>query len=105
MRVTQVACDQCNKVLSGIVGTAHVTDDYLTIKGRITLHHYNAATKQHDYTHATMDAYEENMFCSVDCLEQFVARRIKERKEAAGKERVDRALKDFRFPASEPWRG
>ena len=105
MRAAQITCDECGKVVSGKNGTADAKEDYITIKGRITLHEWDEDRHDHVYTHATQNAYEENMFCSVDCLQQFIDHRTKEHKERPGKERLDRALRGFdreRFPTSRP---
>lgn len=73
-RVSNSICDGCGKILLGKDRTASVSEDYICVKGSISLQlkenelNYN----KRSYMFLTEDYTDERFFCDVKCFQSFI---------------------------------
>lgn len=71
MKINNVVCDACGKVLKGIHGMVQVNKENFAIRGMIT-----RFSGDGDYIHITDYAEQETSFCDVECFKQYCNRKI-----------------------------
>lgn len=73
-RVENSLCDGCGKILLGKDRTATVSEDYLAIKGSISLQLKGVPETNHrrHYLFITEESNDERFFCDVKCLQEYI---------------------------------
>ena len=73
--LVQTACDSCQKVLDGPIGTAVAKEPYIFIKGQATFYEWNYETDWRKWTYLTRKDSTELAFCNGTCLDNYVKER------------------------------
>ena len=77
MQYNSTVCDLCNKQLEGIDRCAVIKEEYIIIKGSVTVEYIDEATQEQKWIYITPDRYASYTFCDTKCFAEWVANRKK----------------------------